>query len=72
MSRRASATQRIVVQTNTIATEGDEPPRERHETIASASPAALISGRMLGAGMWISSPTGRIAVAVVFEVAHVL
>ena len=27
-------------------------------TIAVASPAALRIGRMLGAGMWICSPTG--------------
>ena len=54
-----SATQRIVVTRKMIAPNSATSHQESvTQTIASASAAALTSGRMLGAGMWISSPTG--------------
>ena len=65
------AIQRIVVHRN----DDPEEDHEHHESVMtrsrSASAAALISGRMLGAGMWISSPTGgAVPLLVELAVAH--
>ena len=58
MSLRTSAIHLIAVTTKTIRPAATKYQVIVSDTIATASPAALISGRMLGAGMWISSPTG--------------
>src|SRR4051794_12644552 len=61
MSRRVSPIQRTVVTRKMISPTATRYQVSESDTMASASPAALNSGRMLGAGMWISSPTGGAA-----------